>query len=92
MPQLLLLKMLRNNGYFRKGQKVWAVMTTGDQSYIVMGKYKGHGRWVQGWVHFYDKGDAKHLGFVEVSEEFKILLLSKIKKDCSYHYQDLIEP
>jgi len=51
MPKLHLFKMIRDRSYFVKGQKVWEYIATGDLSYICLGRFRGHGRWVLGWVH-----------------------------------------
>jgi hypothetical protein len=79
MPKLQLFKMTRDTSYFVKGQKVWEVYSSGDLSYQCIGRFRGHGRWVMGWVHcdvpdeytwHHNNPDCRWLGEVEVSDEF----------------------
>lgn len=79
MRKLDLYKITRNTNIWKKGQKVWGVILTGDLSYKVIGRFQGKGRWVMGWIHcdvpdeytwHHKKPDAHYVGEVEVSEEF----------------------
>lgn len=87
MPKLFLLKLSRNTNLWRKGQKVWSIFPTGSCAHYVIGKYKGKGRWIKGWVHFQCEAypfDSKSIGFVEVKENFKQMLLLKWGKKNSH--------
>ena len=79
MPKLDLYKITRDLNYFKKGQKVWEYIPTGDFAALVIGRFRGNGRWVMGWIKIetapdyeygHKKPNAKWLGAVEVSDEF----------------------
>lgn len=83
--------MTRDRTYFVKGQKVWEYIATGDLSYICLGKFRGRGRWIMGWVHvdpgkdyIYNrhKPDCRYIGKVEVSDEFFSFLNAKLNLIC----------
>lgn len=79
MKKLDLFVMIRDTSYFKKGQKVWMVICTGDLAYECIGRFRGRGRWVLGWVHvksanpserYHTQPDCAWKGEVEVSEKF----------------------
>ena len=79
MRKLDLFVMIRDTSYFKKGQKVWAVTYTGDLSFQCVGRFRGRGRWVMGWVHclsenpresYRTKPNCDYKGEVSVSEYF----------------------
>lgn len=74
--KVVLFKVTRDLRYFRKGQKVWAIFLTGALAASCIGRWRGKGRWVEGWVHWPSPvpGDsldgrpsARWVGEVEVS-------------------------
>lgn len=76
-----LYKITRDTGLWKKGQKVWGVMCTGALAYWVIGRYKGKGRWIKGWIHLADEDmdgkafsggtpDAKFVEDVHITKEF----------------------
>ena len=79
---LLLLKATRETRFFKPGQKLWAVWSTGALAAPVATRFKGTGRWVYCWAHWEDpefagsgrsfngRADARWIGRVKVSMRF----------------------
>lgn len=73
-----LYKITRNGRLWKRGQKVWLIFETGALAAYVIGKYRGKGRWIKGWVNSpdeYGKGfgckpNAKYIGEVQVTKKF----------------------
>ena len=72
------------------------VSFTGDLSYIALGRFRGLGRWIQGWIHVdvpeeyiwpHKKPDASWKGEVEISQEFYCYLLKIARKIVKNKYQ-----
>ena len=67
----------RDTNLWRKGQKVWGIFGTGDLAWYVIGRYRGRGRWITGWVHFHGsdsndgRPDARYVGEVKIKASFK---------------------
>lgn len=79
-----LCRITHDNNLWKKGQKVWVCYYTGDLSYKVIGRFRGKGRWIMGWVHVdvpdeytwhHKKPNAKWIGQVAISEDFSSYLL-----------------
>ena len=45
-----MIKLKQNFNRFNKNQKVFVLRFTGQQSYYVIGKYKGNGRYIKQWI------------------------------------------
>lgn len=79
MKKLNLCIIIRDTKLWKKGQKVWIWMPTGALAALVIGRFKGKGRWISGWVRIetppeyeygHKKPTARWVGEVEISDEF----------------------
>lgn len=97
LRELGLVKARNNHRLFTPNQKLWIVFNTGALASMVVGRYKGKGRWIKAWVHYPDKeeygedtdrgffckADADFIDYVKVTESF----YQKIHK-IGYGYYD----
>lgn len=70
MTSVLLVRPLKNTNLFRKNQRCWIKYTTGQLAVCVVGKHRGKGRYIQGWLHAPKEYDPKLIKEIEVEEEF----------------------
>ena len=77
MKKLTMFKMVRPTKHFNLNQKVWVCQMTGSQACLVVGKYRGNGRYVAAWVR-YDRKNDPQPRFVEC--EVTDAFLEKIRR------------
>ncbi len=75
-----LFKATRDTNLWKKGQKLWVDWTTGALAAPAVGRHKGTGRWIRGWIHWEDidnpgksfvcKIDAKYIGEIKITGQF----------------------
>lgn len=55
---LLMCKAPKTSKHFNANQRLWIIRLTGSQAAEVKGKYKGKGRYIQGWIKWDKPGDT----------------------------------
>ena len=81
MKKWELAKITMDTNLWKKGQKVWILFFTGACASFAIGKYKGGGRWIKGWIKYVDnhhpykygsqsRPNAKYIGTVSIKKEF----------------------
>lgn len=67
MVRVHLAKPNRDTNLFNKNQKCWVLNFTGSCDLRVVGKHKGKGRYIIGWLH---DGEWDKIIEIEVTEDF----------------------
>tara|TARA_Y100000034_G_C6618571_1_gene269601 strand:- start:338 stop:577 length:240 start_codon:yes stop_codon:yes gene_type:complete len=74
MPMLTLAKPTDTSHSWNKGQKCWVVWVAGTNDARVVGRFRGKGRYVKGWLH---DGRYRIVGEIEVARGFRDRLSKK---------------
>lgn len=78
MPIERLIRPLVDTNVFKAGQKCWVLFSTGTPAVCVVGKYRGKGRYVKGWLHYPKQYTPDDFIECEVSEDFTQRLQRKL--------------
>ena len=65
-----IIKPLVDTKVYKAGQTCWVLFSTGEPSVHVVGKYKGKGRYVTGWLHYPKQYDPLMIIDCEVTPAF----------------------
>lgn len=64
-----LVRPKRNTNLYRKNQKCWVKFVTGSHAICVKGKYRGKGRYVEGWLHIPRDCEYSDVKEIEITKE-----------------------
>jgi hypothetical protein len=68
---VMVAKMPFRTRLYNANQKVWLLFATGAEACHVMGKYRGSGRYVKGWVNWRSRDrSAPSFQLIDVPQEF----------------------
>lgn len=65
-----MVRVLKDTPLFRRNQKCWIRVHTGAEACMVVGKYRGKGRYIEAWLHHPKEYNIDAIQEFEVSEEF----------------------